>query len=78
MARLQAEMMTELTARLGVPMRDWIYSQVATSEPDGVRRFGIVHASREQAPDVFASTARRADFYRRTRSELRQFFAGLQ
>jgi hypothetical protein len=77
MRRIQGEMMTELSARLGVPLRDWVYSQVATSEPDGVPRFTIVYATREQAPDVFASNTRQADLSRAARATLRQFFASL-
>lgn len=75
--RAQREMMAELTARHGQPMRDWAYSSCGTSEPDGVARQTIVYFTRGDAPDVFACREEWAAAKKANEAALRQFFASL-
>ncbi|MBX3465240.1 MAG: hypothetical protein KF830_18890 [Planctomycetes bacterium] len=75
--RMQKVMMADLESRLGVPMRDWAYSQAATTEPDGIPRLAIVYFTRAQAPEVFANGDRQTELSRQRGHAVRQFFATL-
>lgn len=52
MARMK-EAMDELSSTYGPVMKDWGYSDMASSEPDGVSRNNIVYWTRAEEPEFF-------------------------
>ncbi len=64
-----------LTQHFGEPLRDWAWTQVSTTEPDGVPRVSVVYFLRGDAPGVFAAREQITQTWGERDSRISDFFA---
>ena len=76
-SRLTEDVLGRLSQGRGKIGKDWIYTTMSSSQPDGIRRNNIITMTRDDHPDYFAALDQLRALESARDSELRAFFKAL-